>query len=298
MAELTAFKPRNVRAATQGGFCMIRSLLIALDGSDRNTALDLGLRWASRSGASAVGLGIVDTPGILRPEALPPGTTEFKRRRDAALLAEAGARVRASLDRFELRCTEAGVAFRSIEDEGDPAEQIVRHAQRCDLILMDLHGNFHPETRDVDDDTLVRVVRDGPRPVVAVPEPLTTGDVVLVAYDGSLQAARALAAFVSSGLGQDREVRLVCVDPDPAAAQEILRPAIEYLESHQIHSRIDAAQDARGNPAQVILERAGAPDVGLVVMGAYGQPRIREFLIGSVTRDLMQQSPRPLFLYH
>jgi nucleotide-binding universal stress UspA family protein len=33
-------------------------------------------------------------------------------------------------------------------------------------------------------------------------------------------------------------------------------------------------------------------------MGAYGQPRIREFFLGSVTQTLLKESPVPLFLYH
>jgi len=33
-------------------------------------------------------------------------------------------------------------------------------------------------------------------------------------------------------------------------------------------------------------------------MGGYGQPTLREFFIGSVTRNLLAQSPVPLFLYH
>jgi nucleotide-binding universal stress UspA family protein len=49
---------------------------------------------------------------------------------------------------------------------------------------------------------------------------------------------------------------------------------------------------------ETILAQARQLNAGLVVMGAYGQPTIREFFLGSVTRSLLQSSPLPLFLYH
>jgi len=36
----------------------------------------------------------------------------------------------------------------------------------------------------------------------------------------------------------------------------------------------------------------------MIVMGGYGQPVLREFFLGSVTRTLLAESPVPLFLYH
>jgi nucleotide-binding universal stress UspA family protein len=53
-----------------------------------------------------------------------------------------------------------------------------------------------------------------------------------------------------------------------------------------------------GSAAEAILERASALGAQMIVMGAYGRPRLEEFLIGSVTRRLLTESPAPLFLYH
>ena len=64
------------------------------------------------------------------------------------------------------------------------------------------------------DVTLSKVLADSPRPVVAVPDEPEDGEAVVVAYDGSLQAARALYAFEASGLGQGREIHVVSVAGD------------------------------------------------------------------------------------
>ena len=50
--------------------------------------------------------------------------------------------------------------------------------------------------------------------------------------------------------------------------------------------------------ADVILDQVQQLDAGLLVMGAYGQPVLREFFLGSVTRKVLEECPVPLFLYH
>ena len=49
---------------------------------------------------------------------------------------------------------------------------------------------------------------------------------------------------------------------------------------------------------EAILDQARQLDAQLLVMGAYGQPTLREFFLGSVTRTALRKSTIPLFLYH
>lgn len=278
---------------------MLRNLLVALDGSpDTDAAVDLAISWVRPRGGTLRGLGIVDAPGILRPESTPVGGTVFKQRRDEALLTDAWARVQGFQARFAMRCREAGVVHETVVEEGEPYERILHQGQFCDLILLGLHGNFHFETSDRPDNTVACVVRDCPRPVVAVPATSLVEGAVVVAYDGSIQAARSLSAFVATGLAREREVRLVCIQSDDDVALEILEPARTYMATHEIDSTVVMNSSTSLDPATALLEAAGAPDVSLLVVGAYGQPRLREFIIGSVTRTLLLQSPRALFLYH
>jgi nucleotide-binding universal stress UspA family protein len=61
---------------------------------------------------------------------------------------------------------------------------------------------------------------------------------------------------------------------------------------------------ARGHPhadelaRDAILGQAAEMDADMIVMGAYGHARLREIILGGVTRDLLKQSPIPLFLAH
>lgn len=49
---------------------------------------------------------------------------------------------------------------------------------------------------------------------------------------------------------------------------------------------------------KLIQEQVRRLKAGLLVMGAYGQPTLLEFFLGSVTRTILEESPVPVFLFH
>lgn len=276
---------------------MLRSILVGLDGSAHSdTATELGICWARRHGALLVGLGIIDEPTICKPEPVPLGVSHFKEHRDEALLADARRKVKQFLEQFASRCAEAGVAGKLLEDLGLPSEQIVLEAQRFDLILLGQQTHFHIETQPQPDDTLTRVLQNSPRPVVTVPEKLPDGRCVVIAYDSSLQAARTLQVFQALMLESWQEVHVLSVDGDRVEAARRADRAAEFLRFHGVTAQAHVLESS--SPTPVILEQAERLGAELVVMGAYGQPTLREFFFGSVTRTMLRESRIPLFLYH
>lgn len=277
---------------------MLRSILIGLDGSAYSTtAVELGLRWAQRSGALLVGLGIVDAPTIREPEPVPIGGTAYKTERDEILVAEARQRVHQLLEHFTQRCAEVGVACASQEDVGRPAERILLQAQQCDLILLGQQTHFHFVTQEQADETLRTVLKSCPRPVVAVPATLPEGSIAVVAYDGSLQAARTVQAFQAVAPPGLHEVHVVCVHPQQSEAIHCVERAVEFLRRHDVAAHPHAMATSM-EPAEALLEYVQHVHASLLVMGAYGQPTLREFLFGSVTTTMLETSPVPLFVYH
>jgi nucleotide-binding universal stress UspA family protein len=206
------------------------------------------------------------------------------------------------LSQFSLRCAEAEVPSKVLEDVGTPHEQIESQAQRYDLIVLGQQTRFHFETQEGYDDTVRRVLKNSPRPVIAVParlemNPDEPGHTVMIAYDGSLQAARALHAFQTSGIAGVLPTVVVSVNPEHSEAARVAERAINYLRFHEIKAQVRTLTSSE-DPARVLLAQALEQNAALIVMGGYGQPMLREFFIGSVTRTLLAQSPVPLFLYH
>jgi nucleotide-binding universal stress UspA family protein len=183
---------------------------------------------------------------------------------------------------------------------GIPYEELAYEAQTHDLIVLGRETHFHFETQSTSDETLSQLLKHVPRPVVAVPEtaPPANGK-VMVAYDGSLQAARTLQLFVATGLAKavtKEPIHVVSV-ADPTKASEQADQAVSYLRLHGLAARAHAVQ-ANGGVGETLLQVAGELPASLIVMGAYGQSALRDFLFGSVTKSVINRSTVPLFLYH
>jgi len=283
---------------------MLGSILIGLDRPNHCAALvELGIRWARQSGATLVGLGIIDEPGVRAIEpAFPvggkPGVDPVYYRGYDSRLAELDREAVQLLEQFATRCAESGVGHREVKLVGSPHQVIERQAESCDLIVLARGSHFRFTTRDSEqDETLKKVLRNALRPLVVVPGTTCPEGPVLIAYDGSIQAARALAAFEATGLGESGRVHIVSVDTSAAEAAGHAERARQFLSYHKVEAApIVLASSAE--PASVILDQVSRLGAGVLVMGAYGQPTLREFFIGSVTRTILEQSPIPVLLFH
>jgi nucleotide-binding universal stress UspA family protein len=132
------------------------------------------------------------------------------------------------------------------------------------------------------------VLRDAPRPIVVVPPREFPEGPVVIAYDGSLQAARALAAFEATGLGKSGEVRITSVAPTAEEAARHAQRARIFLSHHKIEA-VEHVLRSAGPPEEAILDLVVRLNAALLVMGACGQPVLREYFVGSVTRNVLQE---------
>lgn len=277
---------------------MLRSILIGLDGSAYSSAaIELGIRWARRFDALLVGLGIVDEPTICKREPVPIGASQYKGERNRHLLADARRRVEGFLESFMRRCDVEGVKCKVMEDVGTPDTQIVQESRLCDLIVLGRQTYFRFETQNWPDETLQNVLRQGSRPVIAVPDMPADGMCVVAAYNGSPQADRALQAFQALGLAGEDEVQVVSVHADRATAERLAEQAVHFLKLHGVravaHPLGPAMSVDRTLLAQVQQVRAR-----LLVMGASIRPAWQEFVFGSTMTSVLEASPVPLFLCH
>jgi nucleotide-binding universal stress UspA family protein len=260
---------------------MIKGILVGIDGSPFSaSALELAIRWARRFDAMVIGLGVVDEPNIHGAEALPIGATYYKSMKGKAMFADARNKVERFLRSFALRCADEQVSFTPLEDIGAPAAQIALESQRYDIVLLGKETHFEFETKNQPDDTLARVLRKGCRPVVVAPLKLPKTGKVVVAYDGSVQSARALQAFAASGLANDREVSIVTIADSHLEAARTADRAVQFLSLHNIASRA-VPTESSDQPADIILDEVNQLNAELLVMGAYGKPNLREFFSGN-----------------
>lgn len=276
---------------------MLKRILIGIDGTVAGqAAMSLGVQWADAHQAMVVGLGIVDKPGIAIAESSAFGEHSPPLVTDSAL-SDARLRVDEALVDLAHRCNTMGVACRTLMHVGEPSVGILRQASAADLLVMGRPAPSESGKPSRVREALEQVIKRSPRPVVAVPAGPIGGDPVIVAYDGSLQASRTLWAFAATGLGRSRTVHVLSV----AASRDTMAPhveqAMEFLLAHDINAEALVVESARP-PAAAILEEAGRVKAGLIVMGTFGQSVVKEYLLGSVTRSVLTESPVPVFCFH
>jgi len=275
---------------------MLKSILVGLDASPySDAAIELGYRWASQFNCLLVGLGVIDahSAGGPMPPILPKARAAYEE-----LVVDTRRRIEQQIEQFSLRASEARIASKVLEDAGYPADQICLEAQRYDLVMLGQQTYFHPGLEGHSCDTLQKVLRATPRPVVVVPKQLAEGSGVLIGYDGGVQAARTLQMFVHLGMAALGEIHIVAVDAESAtAARRTADRAVEFLRLHEIAAKAHGIQSLEP-PGSVLVHEATRHGVGLLAMGAHGQPTLKELFLGSATVTAVQGSPVPLFLYH
>ncbi len=288
---------------------MLRSILVALDGSKMNvTAGKLALEIAHRHKAHVEGLGIVNAPLIERPEAVPLGGAAIKAASNARRLESARQRVSAMLEIFRVQGESFGVSSLHLRQaDGDPNVLLQGEATAHDLIVLDRSSIFEVEADEREVSPCVdQVIRSGTRPILLVPgaseqedEGLDAGP-VLVAFDGSPTSSRTVHLFALLGIATDQPLHVLTVDHRSREhAQATAAQACSLLRRHganQVHA-IALGNNEAGTPAEAILGTAKALGARMIVMGAYGHSGIRE-LFGSCSREVLSACPVPLFLHH
>ncbi len=277
---------------------MINSALLGLDGSAYcESALQVGIQWAKRSGASLTGLAVVDEPTICKPEPTGIGGSYYKKHRDESRLKDAERRVELFLEDFSTRCAKARIHGQALRKVGLPSDQLVAEAEDHDLLLLGQRSHFHFETQEDDDETLEVVLRRTSQPVVVVPVEQPASSDVVVAYDASPQATRALEAFERVGLFAGQTVHVVSVARDEGSAIRNSEEATQYLCGHGFTARARPLPQAKP-VAEMLLEQVEEVGAGMLVMGAHRRSRLREALFGSTTRTILEKSQSMLFLHN
>ena len=172
-------------------------------------------------------------------------------------------------------------------------------AKAFDLTIL---GQLSPEIRSTGFRPDEIIIATG-RPVLMVPYAGTfdtVGKRVLVAWDGTREAARA-ANDALPLLENAEAVTVMFVGARESALAE-QRPSIErmvhHLQRHGIPARTEETLQGDLRISDVLLSRAADLAVDLLVAGAYHHSQLREALVGGVSRDLLDHMTVPVLMSH
>lgn len=138
------------------------------------------------------------------------------------------------------------------------------------------------------------------KPTLLVPEdaPPATFEHIMIAWDGSRVAARAVSD-ARNFLQRAQTITIVSVTDEKALPdQEPGSRLAEYLSRHDIHATVARVQ-SRGRPiAETLQEHAREIGAGMLVMGGFGHSRMRDFVLGGATNGILKNLRLPALLSH
>lgn len=268
-----------------------RTILLALlDDPGNEQRIRLARRLAERFEGQLVGLHVSPPPILpfgygdgspyLGPELI------LSQREAAAALAE---RLRAS---FERTAEPAATGAVFVEQEGDPGERLAQAAWAADLTIA-------PRTLETGLDALPAQLVE--QAVIAAGGPLLmippdgwqreVGTQVLCAWNGSREAARALKDALPFLRGASRTTLVGIGElPGPPLAE-----VAAMLGRHGITAE-PLGLEAEGDAGATLLRIAAERSCDLLVMGAYGRSRVRQLILGGVTRTMVREAALPVLL--
>lgn len=174
---------------------------------------------------------------------------------------------------------------------------LVHHGRTADLIVT---GRAGDNGQGADLDTIHDVLFGAGVPVVIVPAmpAVQIGQHVVIAWNGSRESARAVQNALPI-LERAETVNVVCVDQ--ASPGSNLPPGAElarYLGCHGVEAALDNVHDSTLTVGDTILGHIEDLGADLLVMGAYGHSRLREFVLGGVTKRILQRATVPVLMSH
>jgi nucleotide-binding universal stress UspA family protein len=186
----------------------------------------------------------------------------------------------------------------TVGDDDAAVPKLVHYGRMSDMIVLGRAGAGDGSSPDLG---LIHDVLFGSGvPIIIVPSPPAdgVGRRVMIAWNGSRESARAVKDAMPI-LQRAEKVDIVCVDQArPGSNVQPGADLAHYLEMHGIPSSIGSLKANGMSVGDTLL--AHQHDIGsdFLVMGAYGHSRLREFVLGGVTKRILERTAVPVLMSH
>jgi nucleotide-binding universal stress UspA family protein len=276
---------------------MIKDLVVNLSVGERpSPASDYAVSVAATFDAHLAGIAFLYDPIVPVSGAgyIPAEVIESQERDNQAA-------TKAALDRFAAATDRAGVTAEPLTLSASFAgvgEQFGRIARRFDLSIV---GQAEPEASAAEEMIAEAALFESGRPVIIVPyiqkAPLKL-DRVMLCWDGSRAATRAIADAMPL-LNRAGRVEIVIVANEHGKQDEIEGADMgAHLARHGLNVEVKRTVLGDIDVADVILSHAADAGSDFIVMGGYGHSRLREFVLGGVTRSIFRSMTAPVLMSH
>lgn len=204
---------------------------------------------------------------------------------------------RLTLDAAQKRAELAGATdVTKLQRHGQLIENLRDLEEKTALIVIGRQGEDHDDREDeifTIGSQLETVIRSVTSPILISTGSFVDPERFMIAYDGSETAQRALETYASGPLLKGLECHLVMVNHNDPEHLSRLESSTQTLKNEGFDVKVaHLSGDIENELYRYQLEKG----IDLMVMGAYGHSRIRQFFVGSHTRNMVMQSEVPILL--
>jgi len=273
---------------------MLRRIVAALSGTPYTpTVIDHAVELAERHDAELTGVTVINAEAVADVGPVPMGAGAFASNLARHRWEVSRERVDEVVAQFEETCGKAGVRHRVVREEGDPFEALVSLWRYHDFTVLELQGFFEYGVVKHPDDWLKNLVKVGVRPILAVAPEKRDIRRVMIAYNGSMESAKAMKRVVQMRPWAQMDLKLVAFEIPEIEAKRLLEEAAGYCRAHGYEPEIGVYDSP---PSQGLLEEAENWEADLIALGATRRRRLFSRPLGDTALYAIRNSPLPLLL--
>ncbi|GAB2919344.1 universal stress protein [Rheinheimera gaetbuli] len=203
-------------------------------------------------------------------------------------------RGRIMLDAAKARAEAAGV--KAVDERlrhGQLVETLAELAEETRLLVLGKRGLSSADAHGHIGLHVERVIRTLHKPILLTQQSYTEPKSIMLAFDGSATALKGLEMLSASPLGKGLPVHLVMAGATTAATEAQMASAATILRSAGFDTTVAIVG---GEPETVLHQYQQDHNIDLLVMGAYGHSRIRQFIVGSTTTAMISKAKCSLLI--
>ena len=275
---------------------MIKDIVVNLGLGEHDPAGEFAISVAETFEAHVLGVAFVYdpiVPGVVMGGILPQFIESQRADNEKA--------ARNAIARFEQAAKRTGVSYESLSAGASisgAADRLGQLARRFDLTIVGQPERAKSAPDEVVDEG---VLFESGRPVIFVPfiqKAALKLDRVLVCWDGNRAATRAIADSLPF-LHKAKKIDVVMVAGKPGKSDEIAGADLgQHLARHGLKVDVKRITSPDIDVSSTVLSYAADSNADMIVMGGYGHSRLREFILGGVTRGILEQMTVPALMSH
>ena len=204
------------------------------------------------------------------------------------------------LEEFAAQCMEncrkhaesEGISFESVVKSGYPGVELCNEACSGGLLVVGRRGENAEYKRSVVGSITEDLMRTSPRPLLVCPAFRKEVNTIVFPYDGRLSAEHALQYYVN-GLQNIAKHFVLLLVGEESEEEHRVEEELSYLQNHDVPVEVVRRQ---GSVAKETLKLAEEVSADMLILGARGRPRLKDFLVGSTALHVLQKTEIPVLL--